>query len=320
MALTPPLTAADAIDKSHAGTELAELSRELLRCTWMYDRDRYDQVAKHLPDLLCAAGTALSCDSEQVSGEILRIRSGVYQLAGWFLAQVGAHDLAYQAVRNALADGQSSGDAVTTAACVACECWLFIRQGRLLDAKRTAAEAADVVEPRRMKDATGEALSAWGWLLLMAGAAAVRNNQEDEAREFLRFAGTAAAGIASDRTGHERYWLALSPATVVMRQADLEVISGNNREALRLAERLPPKSGGRADSRQRHLLSLAAAHAGVGEKSEATALLTQLRSTAPCWLRHQRAGRATARALLDAQARTFSADVRILADFYDFRG
>ena len=319
VALTPPLPAADPISKHRAQPELRGLRFALFQCARLYDQDQYDQVAARLPGLLEAALDAVpSGDDGPARSETLRIRSGVYQLAGWFLAQVGAHDLAYQAIRDAMADSRSCGDPLTAAACVICECWLFIRQGRLLDAKRTAAGTADFVEPRRMKEATPEALSVWGWLLLLAGAAAVRNNQEDEAREFLRLAATAAAGTARDQMRYEHYWSVLGPATVTMREAEHEVITGNYRKALRLAEQMLSQRVMRADSRQRHLLDLAAAHAAVGNRPEATGILTGLRVSAPQWLRHQRAGRATARKLLDSPARTLSAEARDLADFYDF--
>jgi transcriptional regulator with XRE-family HTH domain len=321
VALTPPLLAATTAAKHAAEPELRSLRRDLARSVRLYDSDRYDQTALHLPGLLrVARGVAARYAGYEELREALDLRSGVLQLVGWFLTQVGAHDLAYQAIRDGLADSRTCGDALTAAACVVCECWLFIRQGRLLDAKRTAAETADLVEPRRLKEATAGDLSVWGWLLLLAWAAAIRNNQEDEAREFLRLAKAAAAGTGGAAIRHEHYWTTLGPATIAMKEVEHQVIIGSYREALKLAEQVPAARRARADVWQRHQLDLAIAHAGLGNRADAAGILTGLRARAPHWLRHQRLGRDTARKLVASSARSLPPEVRALADFYDFGG
>lgn len=319
VALTPPLLIAGSTGKQPARQELSDVRRRITRCEQLYDRDRYDEVAAALPGLLKDTRAMLSLrQAEDDHANDPQIAASAFQLAAWFLAQVGADDLAYQAVREVLVSGAARDDPVTAASCAACECWLFIRQGRLLDAKRTAAQAADLIEPRRMRDASRAELAAWGWLLLLAGAAAVRNNQEDEAREFLRLAGTAGAATGGDRPDWDRYWLTLGPATVAAKQVEHEVLTGHYRQALALAGQIPADAM-RADCRQRHLLDLAVAHAGTGARADAITILTRLRKRAPHWLRHQRAGRSTALELVRSPARALSEDARSLADFYDFR-
>jgi transcriptional regulator with XRE-family HTH domain len=316
VALTPPLPARPSGGKEQPAPEPPLLQRALEQCTRLYDSDHYDQVAVQLPGLLIAVsapgGVPLA------DREAFRIRSGVCQLAGWFLAQVAAHDLAYQAVRNALAYAWACDDPLATASCVLAECWLFIRQGRLLDAKRLAVATADSIEPGHLRNAGPEHLAVWGWLLLFAWAAAIRNNQEGEARELLRVAGSAGAASIPGKVRYNRYWSMLGLATVAMKEVEHEVIIGNYRKAIRLAERVPREQVMRADSRQRHLLDLAVAHAGIGNRPEASTILTGLRTTAPQWLRHQRIGRAVARKLIAAPGRTLTAEARALADFYDF--
>jgi hypothetical protein len=247
----------------------------------------------------------------------LRLRTEILQLTGWFLTQVGAHDLAYQAIKEATADAHGCGDPLGASVSAIGECWLFIRQGRLLDAKRRAAEAADRTEPRLSK-ATGEELSAWGWLLLMGWASAIRNNQQDEALEFLRCAKTAAAAIGNESIRYRHYWTTLGLATVAMKEVEHETIVGNWRNALTLAKAVPGTSNTRSDVRQRHELGLAKAHAGLTEYSAAVSILSALQKRAPQWLRHQHLGREVTRKILSAQSRGLSADMRILADFYDF--
>src|SRR5712691_3734407 len=127
VALTPPLSAEPTLGKEPAALEPSVLHRPLVQCSRLYDRDRYDLVAAQLPGLLIAAAPSVPglADVSSASSEALRVRSGVCQLAGWFLAQVGAHDLAYQAVRDALADARACGDPLAAASCVIGECWLF---------------------------------------------------------------------------------------------------------------------------------------------------------------------------------------------------
>lgn len=319
IALTPPVPAAGGTGGIPDGPDLAGLRRQVVACTQMYDRDRYDEVASRLPALISGARTALAASSEEEPGsDAVRVPAAAFQLTGWFLGQVGAGDLAYQAVRDVLASEAVRRDPVTAAACAACECWLFIRQGRLLDAKRTAVAAADAVEPHPMRGASRARLAAWGWLLLLAHAAAARNNQEDEAREFLRVAGTAGAATAGDSIAWDWYWTTLGPPAVAAGAVERAVLAGDHERAVALARKVPAGPA-RADCRQRHLLDLTVAHAGAGNRSEALAILTRLRETAPQWLRHQRAGRSAAGSLLRSPARVLPENARALADFYDIR-
>jgi transcriptional regulator with XRE-family HTH domain len=317
VALTPalPLVVRTAPGPA-AEPDLAVLHGQLTDAVRFYHDDRYDAVSLLLPDLIAAARDAVGYfDDGAARTEAHRLRSGVLQLTGWFLTQVRASDLAYQAIKEAIADAATAGDQIAMAAGIIAECWLFIRQDRLLDAKRTAAAAADQMEPR-MSTATAAELSAWGWLLLRAWAASVRNNQEDEATEFLRFAEAAAAAVGQQAVRFEHYWTAFGPATVAMKRVEHHAVMGDWRGALRLAEDLPAGHS-RADARQRHLLDVAQAHAALGQHGDAVGILVGLRASAPGWLRHQHLGRAVTRSVLASRIRSLTADMRMLADFYD---
>jgi transcriptional regulator with XRE-family HTH domain len=319
LALTPPLLAAPEDDTHEAVLEASALRRAVIQGARLYDRDQYDELAGQLPGLLRVA-RPIAPPSAGESAGIDTLRSAAFHLAAWFLTQLGAHDLAYQAVREGLAIAQACGDRLLAASCVMAECWLFIRQGRLLDAKRTAIATADLIEPKRLREADSKQFAVWGWLLVLAWAAAVRNNQEVEARELLRIAGSAGAPSEQGRINYEHYWPTLGSATIAMKEVEHEVIVGDYRKAIRLAEQVPLGRGVRADNLQRHMLALATAHAKTGDRAMATAILTKLRTTAPHWLRYQRAGRAIAGQLLVSPARSLPADIRTLADFYDLGG
>jgi hypothetical protein len=318
VALTPPLRLEPAGpgDKP-TKPDMAELRSQLDETVQLYHQDRYDATARALPQMIASARSAVICyDNSPERAAALRLRSGIMQLTGWFLTQIGAHDLAYQAIREAIADAHAAGDRLTAAVGVIGECWLFIRQGRLLDAKRTAAEAADRMEPR-LSTATAGELSAWGWLLLQAAAAAVRNNQEAEAREFLRLAKTAAAGLGKEEFRRRPHWTMLAPATVAMKEVEHQVVVGNWRQALMLAENIRSAQRTRPDDRHRHELDLAKAHAELADFTDALEILAGLHRSAPHWLRHQRLGREVTRKILSSQTRALSGEMRALADFYD---
>ena len=320
IALTPPLSAAPpGPAQQFAKPDLHALRRQLDESVHFYHKDRYDKVSILLPQMIRLGTQAVAYDRTQgnQTARALHLRTEILQLTGWFLTQVGAHDLAYQAIKEATADAQECGDPLAESVSAIGECWLFIRQGRLLDAKRRAAEAADRTEPRLSK-ATSDELSVWGWFLLMAWASAIRNNQQDEALEFLRCAKTAAAAIGTEAGRYRRYWTNLGLATVAMKEVEHETIVGNWRDALTLANAVPGASNTRSDVRQRHELGLAKAHTELAEYSAAIAILTTLRRRAPQWLRYQHLGREVTRKILSAQSRALSTDVRILADFYDF--
>jgi hypothetical protein len=320
IALTPPLPLeAGLAAPPSTAPDLRVLRCQLAQAVRDYQHDRYDAVAVLLPEMIRAGHVAVSGYGEgALRRDALRLRSGVLLLAGWFLTQVRASDLAYQAIRDAIADATAAGDIIAAAAAVSGQCWLFIRQGRLLDAKRTATAAADRIEPR-LSAATGEELSAWGWLLLRAWAASVRNNQEHEAEDFLRFAAAAAAGVEAETLQQQRYWTTFGPQTVAMKRVEHHVVIGNWREALRLATKVPPGHA-RSDTRQRHLLDVAQAHVALGQHTDAIDLLAALRASAPAWLRHQRMGRDVTRAVLASRSRRLTADMRVLADFYHIDG
>ncbi|MGH8909811.1 MAG: helix-turn-helix domain-containing protein [Egibacteraceae bacterium] len=320
VALTPPLEIAPtpAISEQATVPDVGVLRSQLDETVRLYHDDRYEATALLLPEMIAAAHDTVAYHDGDNHNEALLLRSDVLQLAGWFLTQVRASDLAYQALKEAIADANAAGDVLAAASGVIGECWLFIRQGRLVDAMRTAVAAADRVEPRLSKASTAE-LSAWGWLLLRGWAAAVRNNQGAEALELLRMAQAAAARVGEEpHTGrYHQYWTSFGPATVAMKAVEHQVVIGDWPAALALAKHVPPPGQRRSDNRNRHELDKAKAHAELGDYTDALDILTRLRATCPQWLRHQRMGRDITRMTLVSRKRTLTEQMRELADFYD---
>ncbi len=77
------------------------------------------------------------------------------------------------------------------ASAVITQAWLMLGERRFDDVRLTAALWADRIEPK-LSVATRPEISAWGWLLLRASAAAIRDNRPAEAADFMRLAEAAA--------------------------------------------------------------------------------------------------------------------------------
>ncbi|ADP78323.1 helix-turn-helix domain-containing protein [Pseudofrankia inefficax] len=309
-----------------AGIERESLGRDLRAAVTRYHADDFEGVARGLPRMVAATNELVrqSAGDEVASLAAQRLRSDVLQLAGWFLTQVRQYDLAYVALRDAVADGESSDDRLSVAASVISQCWLFIRQGRFSDAELLAGDAATQIEPR-MSEASKEELAAWGWLLLRGSAAAIRNNRSDESREFLRLAEVAAVRHDGQprrmAAGYHQYWSTFDVSTVRMKIAEALMIDGDASGVLRVAEGVQaPRRAGRSDNYSRHLLDVAGAHAALRNYQDAIDILSSLRSTTPDWLRHQRRAGDLVGGLVTSRKRRVGQDLRELAGFFGSTG
>ena len=124
-------------------------------------------------------------------------------------------------------------------------------------------------------------------------------------------------GSARHRLGASQSWTLLTPATVAMKEVEHQVVIGNWRHALVLAERIPRTQRTLPDDRHRHELDLAKVHAELADYSTAVDILAELQSNAPHWLRHQRLGREVTRQVLASRKRALPGELRALADFFD---
>jgi hypothetical protein len=196
-------------------------------------------------------------------------------------------------------------------------CWLLLRQGRFDETERLAVATADAVEPSFSRAAPAE-LAVWGWLLLRAAAAAVRDNRDDDADEMLNGAGAAAVRIG-DRVPEAL--LSPGPATigafcqttVQWKRVESELIAGHPDRALALSRAAPESGRPTSDNRNRHQLDVAAAYTQVGQMEEAQGVLLGLKDAAPSWLRHQRYARDIVAILAAEKRRAMSRELADLA-------
>ncbi|MEU9333108.1 helix-turn-helix transcriptional regulator [Streptomyces sp. NPDC048290] len=319
-AIAPPITFSGrmAADPDGAEPDLPALQSAAREVGAAYHRDRYDEVAELLPGLVHAAHAAVNhFSSGPLQTTSLRVRSDVLQMAGRYLTQVRAYDLAHIALRDAIADAVQVDDLGAVAAAVYQQGWLLMRQGRLDEAERVSIATAEAIEPR-ISRATRLSLGAWGKLLVHASAAAARNNRPREAREILRLGRTAGAALGGGQALAESSWGRFDWRTVAFQGIENQLVADRPDRVLRLSERLPvPNERAGKLFMRRHMLDVAQANAMMRRPSEATDILWSLMDDTPEWLRHQRMAEDTFHSTLaSGKRRRLTARQRDLAEFF----
>ncbi|MEI5099989.1 hypothetical protein RB200_17295 [Streptomyces sp. PmtG] len=253
--------------------------------------------------------------------EALRIRSDALQMAGRYLTQVRAYDLAHIALRDAIEDAMRVNDLQSVASAVYQQGWLLMRQGRLDEAEQVSITTADAIEPR-ISRATRHSLGAWGKLLVHGSAAAARNNRPREAREILRLGRTAGAALGAGQAIAMSSWGRFDWRTVAFQGIENQLVAQKPDRVLRLSERMPVPAGTKGQLfMRRHLLDVAQAHVMLRHPDEATDILWSLWEETPEWLRHQRMARETFHeALGKSKRRRLTTKQRDLAAFFGPEG
>lgn len=277
------------------------LADALTAAVGLYHDNRYLDLAAALPGLLRDAQHVLPL-----------LRSRVLQLAGSLLVQTGQRDAARVALDRSLADAEASGSTLDAASSVVTMCWLLLLERQFDRVRTMAAGWADRIEPK-LSVASAAEISTWGWLLLRASAAMIRDNRPDEAAEFMRLAEAAAVAVGRERGGYHSYWTTFGLATVAMKRVENAVIDDKPDVALRLAGRVPGNLRPTSDNRNRHLLDVSAAHLALRRYGEGFDVLYRLSREAPVWLVNQRmAGDLLGRIV--ARRRTLTPQMRELAE------
>ncbi|MFI7273537.1 helix-turn-helix domain-containing protein [Streptomyces sp. NPDC049879] len=314
--IAPPVTATGALDPA----DTVETGDPDLGAMWQavdllaetYYRDDYGTVAERLPSLVRSAHLAVRhFDSGEQEADALRLRACVLQMAGRYLVQVRAYDLAQMALRDAVQDAVRAGDQGGVAAAVYQQGWSLIRQGRLDEAEAVSVTTADATEPR-LSRASRASLGAWGKLLVHGSSAAARNNRPQEAREMLRLARAAGIALGGKQAVSQAAWGRFDWRTVAYQAIENHMTTDNPGMALALAAKMPSPPAN-APFGRRHMLTVAQAHAALRSGDKALTILLGLSRTSPEWLRHQRLAADVFREVRDKRARAMSHDHRELA-------
>ncbi|GAB2882728.1 helix-turn-helix domain-containing protein [Streptomyces mayteni] len=288
-AVAPPMTAAGRLAMATVELEpnLDQLRRTSRSLDQLYHADDYQPLSELLPALIVSTHAAVDhFDDGPHQAEALRLRADALQMAGRYLTQLRAYDLAHLALRDAIRDATAGGDPLSAAAAIDLQGWTLMREARLDEAEQLAAATAESVEPR-LSRATRDQLGVWGGLLVKASAAAARNNRPAEARDYLRMA-RAAGSALGDRLGGVAYRSGtFSNLSAAYQAIENHMVSDRPDRVLGLSERISAAAAPTSNTRHRHLLDVARAHATLRQGDQAEEILAGIHAESPDWLRHQ---------------------------------
>ncbi|MDT0307361.1 helix-turn-helix transcriptional regulator [Streptomyces sp. DSM 44917] len=315
-AVSPPLSVTGTLLREDGEPpNLPHLAGAARALSAAYARDDYGRVAAVLPELVRSAHVAvLHFDDGPPGEEALRIRADVSQMAGRYLTQVRAYDLAHMALADAVRDAARAGDRMRAALAVSAQGWTLLRQGRLDEAERITLAAAEAVEPRISRAAPAE-LGIWGRLLRRASSAAARNNRPEEAGEYLTLARTAATALRGKTSEHLYGWNHFNAMRVSLQAIENHMVGGRPERALALTARLPANAASPSTNWRRHRLTVAQAHSRTRAGEESFRILSELKGEAPEWLKHQRLAGDIFREARGQRKRPLTGEQRALGDF-----
>ena len=237
------------------------------------------------------------------------MRAHLLQIAGSTLTQARQFTAAETALRRALDDAP---DRLRAASIITTWSWLLVRQGRLDESRELATRWADDVEPR-LSRATPEDLAAWGWLLLQASAAALRDNRTGEAEDMMRLARAAAVRTGRELPEGDMRLASWGPVTVAYKSAERDIIMDRPDKVLEVAERLERTVSDGGTEHHRHRLDVAKAHTMKRDYGRAVEVLERVHSEAPEWLSQQRYAQDIMGEVV-GHRRTLTPQMRALAD------
>jgi len=251
------------------------------------------------------------------SSDARDVRSHLLQIAGSVLTQARQYNAAETALRRALDDAP---DRLRAAGIIATWSWLLVRQGKLAASRELATKWADDVEPR-VSRATPEELAAWGWLLIQASAANLRDNRRGEADDTMRLARSVAVMLGRELPRGTERLTTWGPTTVRYKACERHIVVDEPDKVLRAVK---PKQPGRAAAQRpsglavsteyhRHRLDVAKAHTMVRQYGQAVDVLTEVNETAPEWLANQRYARDILGDVVERR-RTLTPEMRTLSD------
>jgi transcriptional regulator with XRE-family HTH domain len=240
-----------------------------------------------------------------------KIRSEILNTTGYLLTQTRQFDIAELTLSRAI---DAASDRFDAAAAADTKLWLYLRQGRLAEAREFAAHWADEIEPRFSR-ATVLELITWGRFLLNIANAAVRDACPGEAEDALNLAAAAAARLGREVRRHDNSQCVFGPVTVAYIRAESNVLMEQPDRCLSIAASLPEEVPfPRLVSRLRHQLDIASARTMLREYGEAFQILQHVRSRAPEWLVQQTYARGILTTII-SRRRTLTPEMRELADF-----
>jgi transcriptional regulator with XRE-family HTH domain len=269
---------------------------------------RFAELCGLLPLLLRDADALVSASASRDQARARQVRSEVRQLAASMLAQVSVLGPAAEAIDLAAAD---AADDLTAVAAADGKIFVLMRQGKLAECAAVATEHAGRCEPTIT--AGPDELASWGRLMSWAACVAARDNRPGDARDALRLARMAAAGVGRD-VAPVLPWMMFGPITVAITSAEVAAVQDRPDVVLVIGSQVAGRAHPVPALLQRHRLDVAHAHVQMRQYAEAVGVLAQVRQAAPEWVTRQRYARDILSAVI-THARRLTSEARDLADF-----
>lgn len=260
-----------------------------------------DRLTANLPRVIAAARAARERHGPAAATPLVL----AYDRAAGLLVHLGREDLAAVAAERAAEAAAQGDDEALLVTMHGTYAWVLLHQGRLAEAERIAAQAAERLQPG---PAAGDRdLAVYGNALMTAvGPAAAAGS---DTGRYIDEAAQAAARM----TGPAWLWAnSFSRSSVAMQACYAHAVAREPGKALKAARDVDPGELPGTISRARHLLDIAQAHADARHPEAAITVLSQAHAMAPAWFRHQGVAKLLVGELLERQVR-LSRPLRLLA-------
>lgn len=235
-------------------------------------------MAKNLAQLRATYREAKSADKPRTA----HLLSRTYKAATAILLTVGQTDLAFIAVKEALAAARDSGDELLYVV-LHCEMASLMKvQGRYDDSVKVALKAADSIAPRG--DAPDTNLAAYGLLVVTAAMSAARKTDNRSYADLLEESKQVANRIGYECKDHDTTF---GPAKVAMLATTLTVEQESFTETLTAAQQIPPDADLPTTSRVCLLSNVALAHLKSGRDQKSLDAVLFAESLSPECVKYQ---------------------------------
>lgn len=272
---------------------LTVLERDVAEVWDSYQRSRYGELARRLPDLINECLTA-----ERALGGDERLRAHAltayaHQVAALFLTKLGETDLAWTAASRGLIAANASEDNVAIGSLSRAVAHALTSNGEYREACAVGAAAAEFLQPL-MSAPTPHLLSVYGSLHLMCALSAARDDDRQLAGTHLAEAAESARQLGGDAN---HVWTAFGPTNVTIHQVCVALELGDIQRAMVIGPDLDT-SALPVERRVRHSIEVARVFVRHNKAEEALTQLLDAERVAPDQVRYHQLSRMIVREIL----------------------
>lgn len=306
--LTAAMLGSDAVATEPAC--VAELTRQVGTAWRLRQRASYDALGRVLPTLLTQAEVRAAGAAEDAERAGRVVVHG-YNVASSLLRKLGDAHLALVAADRAVRTARALGDPVLVAAALHRLANVLLHAGRATETRDVAVQAADLVEPGKMRTPRG--LAMWGAVLLTAAVAAARAGDDPAAWQLMGEARTASRLLGADFAD---IYAIFGPTNVAIHGVQVAVELQNGADAIRRARQVDPNRlpASLLERRCQFLIDVAHGHVLEGADASAVALVLRADHIAPQEVRFSTEVASLTRVMLARERRGATPGLRALAE------